>query len=135
MPELQKLQSPYWRNHSAKGAVKKVYNDLIIKKNRYNDSILVLVDLSATFNIVEQVLLFNVLFTFEIDDIILEWLRTYLRNRKFRVYVNDPLADECPMKTGVPHGRMLGPLLFLISTNEVHYFLEISGVFYYLYAD
>ena len=94
-----------------------------------------MLDLSAAFDTVDQDILLNDLFALGIDGIVLEWLRTYLKDRIFRVCVNDTLSDECLMKTGVPQGSILGPILFLIYTIELHYVLESLGVFYYCYAD
>ena len=62
MPALQKLQSAYRRNHSVETAVTKVFSDLIINKSQGKDTILILLDLSAAFNSVDQDILLNDLF-------------------------------------------------------------------------
>ena len=71
MPALQKLQSAYRRNHSVETAVKKVYNDLKLNKNRGKDTILVMLDLGAAFDTFDQDILFNDLFALRIDGIVL----------------------------------------------------------------
>ena len=101
-PALQKLQSAYRRNHSVVTAVSKVFTDLIINRSLGKDTINILLDLSATFDTVDQDILLNNLFPLGNDGILLEWFRTYLKNRIFRECVNDILFDECLMKTGVP---------------------------------
>ena len=124
MPAFQKLQSAFKRNHSVEIAVTKVYNDLTIIRSRGKGTILVMLDLSADFDTVDQDILPNDVFALGVDGIVLEWFRTYLKNRIFRVCVNDTLSDECPIKTGVPQGSILGPILFLSYTIELHYLLE-----------
>ena len=104
-------------------AFTKVYNDLIINKSRSKDTLLVMLDLSAAFDTVDQDILLNDLFALGIDGLVLEWFRTYLKNRIFRVCVNDTLSDV------VPQGRILDPILFLIYTNKIYFVLESSVVF------
>ena len=135
MPALQKMQSAYRRNHSVETAVTKVFSDLIIDKSQGKDTILILLDLSAAFDTVDQDIPRNDLFSLGIDGIVLEWFRPYLKNRIFRVCVNETLSDECKMKTGVPQGSILGSILFLIYTIELHCVLESLGVSYHCYAD
>ena len=110
MPALLKLQSGYKRNYSVETAVKKVYKDLIINKSRGKDTILVMLDLSAVLDTVDKEILLNNLIALGIDGIALEWFRTYLRNRIFRVCDNETLSNECLMETGVPQGSILGPI-------------------------
>ena len=54
----------------------------------------------AAFDTVDQVILVNDLFALGTDGKVSEWFRTYQKNRKLRVCVNDTLFDECLMKTG-----------------------------------
>ena len=39
------------------------------------------------------------------------------------------------MKTGVPQGRIRGPILFIMYTMELHYVHESLVIFYHCYAD
>ena len=74
------------------------------------------------------------MFGLGVDGTVLEWFTTYLKDRIFRVCVNDALPDECPMKTGVPQRNIIGPILFLIYAIEFHCVLKSLGVFYHCYA-
>ena len=49
--------------------------------------------------------------------------------------VNDTLSDERLMKAGAPQGSILGAILFLIYTSELHYVLKSLGGSYHCYAD
>ena len=106
MHALQKLQSAYRRNHSVEIAVTKVFSDVIVNKSQGKETVLILLDLSAAFDTLDQDILLNDLFALRIDVIVLEWFRKYLKNMVFRVCVNDTLSDECLMKTGVPQGSI-----------------------------
>ena len=83
-----------------------------------------MLDLSAAFDTVDQDKLLNELFSLGIDVFVLEWFRTYLKNQIFRVCVNDTLSEECPMKTGVPQGSILGLIFFLIYIIDSIMFLK-----------
>ena len=74
---LQNFQSANRRNHSVETTVTKVYIFLIIDKSRCKDTMLVLLDLSAGFDTVDQDILLNDQFAFGIDGIVLEWFGRY----------------------------------------------------------
>ena len=135
MPALHKLQSFYKQNHSVETAVTIVYKNFIFYKSRGRDTILVLLDFSADFDTVNQDILLNDLIALGIDGNVLDWFRTYPKNRKFRVCVNDTMFYVCLMETGVPQGSLLSLILFLSSTNEFHCVLESLGDIYHCYAD
>ena len=56
----------------------------------------------------------------------------FLSNRRQRVEVDGATSEWIPIISGVPHGSVLGPLLFILYTSEM---LEIVESRLYAYAD
>ena len=49
-----------------------------------------------------------------LHDILINWFRGFLNNRTRRVLVNNTLSNALTVFSGVPHGGVIGPLLFII---------------------
>ena len=69
------------------------------------------------------------------DDYLVSWISNYLTNRSQSVVLNGEISDPLPVKSGVPQGSVLGPLLFLRYINDVHEVVLSEGSKLILYAD
>ena len=74
----------------------------------------VLLDLSAAFDLVDSNLLIKKLEIYGIDKGGLEWIHSYLTERYQSVWVDHVFSDFLQSDVGVPQGSILGPLMFLI---------------------
>ena len=63
---------------------------------------------------------------------LLNWIVSYLSQRKQRVVINGQSSDWGDIEAGVPQGSVLGPLLFLIYINDITTNLQSNC---FLFAD
>jgi hypothetical protein len=74
-------------------------------------------DVSQAFdNVWHECLLFKMWYTL---TSYFNLLRSYLRDRAFRIKIADQISDTFPIQAGVPQGRVLGPILFALSTADL----------------
>ena len=132
---LPKFQSAYRKFHSVETAVCRIYNDLVINRSTGSCSILILLDLSAAFDTVDHNILLNDLEMLGVSGLVLDWFKSYLTDRCFRVIIGKETSDLGKLKTGVPQGSVLGPILFTIYTAELSYLLQDLDVSFHSYAD
>ena len=85
---LPRNQSAYRKNHSTETALVSVMNDLLTTMDRGKCGILILLHLSAAFDTVVHELLLEDLVMIGVDDDVLQWFKSYLSGRSFKVLVN-----------------------------------------------
>ena len=86
----------------------------------------VFVDMSKAFDRVKHERLVTVLFSLGIAGTALEWFTDYLSGRFQLVKVLDSVSEAVSCSRGVPQGSVLGPLLFVPYTSELHTILPPS---------
>ena len=86
----------------------------------------VYLDFSKAFDKVDHKLLLQKLQKIGIQGKIYEWIRSFLNNRKQRVIVDGEASESAEVKSGVPQGTVLGPVLFLIFINDITEAIEYS---------
>ena len=70
-------------------------------------------DLSATFNTVNHEILLEVLHKYYgIQGAVLQWIKSYLAKRQFRVQIEDKFSEAKTIDFSVAQGSILGPILF-----------------------
>ena len=129
-------QSAYRQLHSVETALLQVSSSIISKLDQGRVVFLVLLDLSAAFDTIEHKTLLNVLSgKFNIQGTVMEWLKSYLANRNYKISIGNSLGDEIPLKCGVPQGSVMGPILFNCLMTDLLNCLTSIGIDAHCYAD
>ena len=108
-------QSSYRQYHSTETALLKVQNDISLKMDKQEATLLILLDLSAAFDTIDHGTMLQILENdFGITGNALCWLSSFLVSRKQRVLVNGWQSRDFAVNTGVPQGSCPGPILFIM---------------------
>ena len=78
-----------------------------------------MLDLSAAFDLVDHELLLKKLELLGFDQNTVIWFWSYLRGRSQCVYVDGKLSDFEHVSVGVPQGSVLGALLYILFVNDL----------------
>ncbi len=121
--------------HSTETALLSVTEALQIAKSDSKSSVLILLDLSATFDNVNHQILLSTLSSLDITGIPLRWFESYLTGRSFEVAWGGEVSTAHQLVTGIPQGSVLGPLLFSTYTTSLGPIIQAHGLSYHCYAD
>ena len=113
-------QSAYRANFSCETALTKIMDDVTTDLGPNSYVLMALLDFSAAFDTVDQdVLLFRLKNTYGITGLALSLLESYLKNRYFKVKINNTVSEAESLSFGVPQGSILGPILYLLYVKEI----------------
>ena len=121
-------QFGYKKNHSTELLLLNILNNLLKSCDKKMANVLLLLDLSAAFDTVDQNKLLKILqFEIGIKGSALSWFKSYLLNRTQKVRIGNVYSNEQVLDYGVPQGSVLGPILFNIYTRSFPKTIDLIG--------
>ena len=133
---LSDSQSAYRKHHSTETLLIKVQNDILESLDHGYATILVMLDISAAFDVVDhQRLLCRHEELFGIKGIALKWLTSYLDGRTQCVVIGNKKSDSVNIEFGFPQGSVLGGKKFIMYSTPLGNLIFHHDVEHKCFAD
>ena len=118
-PNFNPYQSAYRRNHSTETSLLFTLDSCFTAMDNGKSTVLLSLDLSAAFDIIDHITLINRLrISFGITGL-LDWISSYLAERRLFVQINNARSKICECSVDVPQGSVLAPILFSLYISPV----------------
>ena len=128
-----KSQYGFRKNHSTEFAAIEFIDKIIHSMDNGHIPVGIFMDLSKAFDTIDHNILVAKFMFYGIKGLSSKLFKNYLTNRQQYVSLEDKNSNLLDIKTGVPQGSILGPLLFLIYVNDL---VKCSDIlFFILFAD
>ena len=126
-------QHAYQKHHSTVTCLFELVESIKTHMDQGNMVAMAALDLSKAFDSLAHNLILQKLNNLGLAEKSTLWIESYLNNRKQSVKLGQIISNQETVESGVPQGSILGPLLFIITTNDISQALEEYEVS--IYAD
>ena len=126
-------QFGFRKNHSCVDAIETFIGNIIECFDKDMSCLSIFIDLRKAFDTVNHSIIFDKLQAIGVNNVELQWFRSYMEERYQYVDINGSHSDLKLIETGVAQGSLLGVLLFQLIINDLHRVLKFCSSI--LYAD
>ena len=123
------LESPnaygYKDGQSTELLLVKVVDGLLTAFDKKHATVLLLLDLSAAFDTVDQKKLLKILrYEIGLSGTVYKWFESFITGRTQRVKINNEYSEEVELTYGLAQGSVLGPPLFNIYVRSLYPYIQ-----------
>ena len=130
---LHDMQYGFRSGRSCEHALLAANNEILSSLSKKQIALLLLIDFSKAFDMVDHEILLDKLKHYGIRGIANNWFKSYLSGREQYVTIDGKVSSKLTLKYSVPQGSILGPLLFIIYINDIPNICKFAK--FILYAD
>ena len=116
---ISRKQHAYRKGHSSNTCLMESTNFIYKNKDQNKYTALVSLDLSKAFDSIDHQLLLDKMSNLGMSVQSINWIKSYLSNRRQRTRFSEFTSSETVVTAGIPQGSILGPLLFTCFTNDM----------------
>ena len=116
---LYNSQYGFRNKHSTELASLELTDQILQHMDNKKVPISVFLDLSKAFDTLDHSILLQKLKYYGIKNNSIAWFQSYLSCRTQYIDIDGTVSTTLAIKTGVPQGSVLGPLLFIIYMNDI----------------
>ena len=112
-------QFGFRKQQSTSHAISQVLHQIYSNMNKSTITAAVYINFSKAFNCVQHSTLLCKLGKMNLSPNTTQWIASYLEGREQRTLVNGTYSTFLPVNQGVPQGSVLGPLFYIIYSNDI----------------